>query len=611
VALEADGVPTGGVLLHAARNLGDNALAAAGLVRDNVLVASSMTSPGAQPAGISFSEPLTGLEMDARGKLDHLEYHELHVQNTSPVGNNDLHDLDIFKDSIVFQQGHEYLYPATQEAHPTPVSFVSGHTTHNVSQIQEKHEHNVNNDEQLHPIFQASAATSAPADTNYGQRRLSEIEDNLHGVQRKLGEIGEHFSAFSNALESLLLGRETASMGSSHLLPPGAAAHGLDMLHPTASGNLFCAGASDAAPGILPPDPLRVAASHGLYMLHPTASGNLFCAGASDAAPGILPPDPLRVAASHSLDMRHNAASGNLFCEGASDAAPGILPPDPLRVAAWHGLDMLHPTASGNLFCAEASDAAPGILPPDPLRVAAWHGLDMLHPTASGNLFCAEASDAAPGILPPDPLRVAASHGLDMRHNAASGNLFCAGASHAAPGILPPDPLRAAASSAQKVLSSSTAPLSLAKTGCLETQETKTHVDQEQEYEILSFREEIIQGKRWPLCIISNLITDRGTLYNMSKGGDLTFTFSLQELEADTVESTSVYYTTTKKNETARSVMKRHSLTLEELRRRNSRLDKIEKLGERSKFKKNTFLNVGDATTKKPRTRFQCRDGKL
>ena len=500
MALEADGVPTGGVLLHAARNLGDNALAAAGLVRDNVLVASSMTSPGAQPAGISFSEPLTGLEMDARGKLDHLEYHELHVQNTSPVGNNDLHDLDIFKDSIVFQQGHEYLYPATQEAHPTPVSFVSGHTTHNVSQIQEKHEHNVNNDEQLHPIFQASAATSAPADTNYGQRRLSEIEDNLHGVQRKLGEIGEHFSAFSNALESLLLGRETASMGSSHLLPPGAAAHGLDMLHPTASGNLFCAG---------------------------------------------------------------------------------------------------------------ASDAAPGILPPDPLRVAAWHGLDMLHPTASGNLFCAEASDAAPGILPPDPLRVAASHGLDMRHNAASGNLFCAGASHAAPGILPPDPLRAAASSAQKVLSSSTAPLSLAKTGCLETQETKTHVDQEQEYEILSFREEIIQGKRWPLCIISNLITDRGTLYNMSKGGDLTFTFSLQELEADTVESTSVYYTTTKKNETARSVMKRHSLTLEELRRRNSRLDKIEKLGERSKFKKNTFLNVGDATTKKPRTRFQCRDGKL
>ena len=247
----------------------------------------------------------------------------------------------------------------------------------------------------------------------------------------------------------------------------------------------------------------------------------------------------------------------------------------------------------------------------------------MLHPTASGNLFCAGALDAAPGILPPDPLHVAAPHGLDMRHNAASGNLFYEGASDAAPGILPPDPLHVATSSAQEVLSSpiapfpvatndiSRTPLSSTKTGCLETQETKTHVDQEQEYEILSFREEIIQEKRWPLRITSKLSTDRGTLYNMSKGGDLTFTFSLQELEAETVESTSVYYATTEKNETARSVRKRHSLTLAELRRRNSRLDKIEKLGERSKFKKNTFLNVGDATTKKPRTRFQCRDGKL
>ena len=97
----------------------------------------------------------------------------------------------------------------------------------------------------------------------------------------------------------------------------------------------------------------------------------------------------------------------------------------------------------------------------------------------------------------------------------------------------------------------------------------------------------------------------------MSKGGNLTFTFSSRELEAETVESTSVYYTTTEKNETARSVRKKHALTLAELRRRNSRLDKIEKLGDRSKFKKNTFLNVGDATTKKPRTRSQLQDGKL
>ena len=210
-----------------------------------------------------------------------------------------------------------------------------------------------------------------------------------------------------------------------------------------------------------------------------------------------------------------------------------------------------------------------------------------------------------------------------MRHNAALGNLFCEGASDAAPGILPPDPLRVAASSAQEVLSSPIAPCPLAtndisrtllsstKTGCVGTQETKTHVDQKQEYEMLSFREEIIDGRRWPLHITSKLSTDRGTLYNMSKGGDLTFTFSLRELEAETVESTSVYYATTEKNETARSVRRKHSLTLAELQRRNSRLDKIEKLGERSKFKKNTFLNVGDATTKKPRTRSQIQDGKL
>ena len=475
--------------------------------------------------------------MDARGEREHFD-HEL--QHASPVGNNSSENIDIFAESPGFQHGSEYLYHANEEENMRPVPLMSGHTTHTVSQSQETHDYNVKNDERLHALFPASVGPSAAAETNHGQRRLSEIEDNLHGVQRKLGEIGEHFSAFSNTLERLLLGTGTAASGSSHILPP--------------------------------------VASQGV-------SNSLFSANASES--------------------------------------PGILPSDPLRVAAPHGLDMLHPTASGNLFCAGALDAAPGILPPYPLRVAAPHGLDMLHPTASGNLFCAGALDAAPGILPPDPLHVAAPHGLDMRHNAASGNLFYEGASDAAPGILPPDPLHVATSSAQEVLSSpiapfpvatndiSRTPLSSTKTGCLETQETKTHVDQEQEYEILSFREEIIQEKRWPLRITSKLSTDRGTLYNMSKGGDLTFTFSLQELEAETVESTSVYYATTEKNETARSVRKRHSLTLAELRRRNSRLDKIEKLGERSKFKKNTFLNVGDATTKKPRTRFQCRDGKL
>ena len=438
--------------------------------------------------------------MDARGEREHFD-HEL--QHASPVGNNSSENIDIFAESPGFQHGSEYLYHANEEENMRPVPLMSGHTTHTVSQSQETHDYNVKNDERLHALFPASVGPSAAAETNHGQRRLSEIEDNLHGVQRKLGEIGEHFSAFSNTLERLLLGTGTAASGSSHILPP-VASQGV-------SNSLFSANASES-PGILPSDPLRVASSYGVDMLHPTASGNLFCAGALDAAPGILPPYPLRVAAPHGLDMRHNAASGNLFYEGASDAAPGILPPDPLHVATSSAQEVL------------SSPIAP-------------------FPVATNDI--------------------------------------------------------------------SRTPLSSTKTGCLETQETKTHVDQEQEYEILSFREEIIQEKRWPLRITSKLSTDRGTLYNMSKGGDLTFTFSLQELEAETVESTSVYYATTEKNETARSVRKRHSLTLAELRRRNSRLDKIEKLGERSKFKKNTFLNVGDATTKKPRTRFQCRDGKL
>ena len=478
-----------------------------------------------RPACITWPLHEIGQEMDAYGERVHFD-HEL--QHASPVGNDSSENIDMFASSPEFQHGHEYLYHAMGEENMRPVPLMCGHTTHTVSQSQETYDYNVNNDERLHALFQASAAPSAAAGTNHGQRRLSEIEDNLHGVQRKLGVIGEHFSAFSNALERLLLGTGTAPSGSSHILPP--------------------------------------VASQGV-------SNSLFSANASEV--------------------------------------PSIMPPGPLRVPASHGLDMLHPTASGNLFCAEALDAAPGIMPPDPLRVAASHGLHMLHPTASGNLFCAGALDAAPGILPRDPLC------------AASGTLFSSDASDAAPGILPPDPLRVAAYSAQEVLSSSIAPCPLAtndisrtlssstKTGCVGTQETKTHVDQKQEYEMLSFREEIIDGRRWPLRITSKMSTDRETHYNISKGGNLTFTFSSQELEAETVESTSVYYATTEKNETARSVRRKHSLTLAELQRRNSRLDKIEKVGERSKFKKNTFLNVGDATTKKPRTRSQSQDGKL
>jgi len=565
-----------------------------------------------RPACITWPLHEIGQEMDAYGERVHFD-HEL--QHASPVGNDSSENIDMFASSPEFQHGHEYLYHAMGEENMRPVPLMCGHTTHTVSQSQETYDYNVNNDERLHALFQASAAPSAAAGTNHGQRRLSEIEDNLHGVQRKLGVIGEHFSAFSNALERLLLGTGTAPSGSSHILPP-VASQGV-------SNSLFSANASEV-PSIMPPGPLRVPASHGLDMLHPTASGNLFCAVGSDAAPGIMPPGPLRVPASHGLDMLHPTASGNLFCAEALDAAPGIMPPDPLRVAASHGLHMLHPTASGNLFCAGALDAAPGILPRDPLCAA------------SGTLFSSDASDAAPGILPRDPLCAAsgtlfssdasdAAPGILPRDPlcAASGTLFSSDASDAAPGILPPDPLRVAAYSAQEVLSSSIAPCPLAtndisrtlssstKTGCVGTQETKTHVDQKQEYEMLSFREEIIDGRRWPLRITSKMSTDRETHYNISKGGNLTFTFSSQELEAETVESTSVYYATTEKNETARSVRRKHSLTLAELQRRNSRLDKIEKVGERSKFKKNTFLNVGDATTKKPRTRSQSQDGKL
>ena len=111
---------------------------------------------------------------------------------------------------------------------------------------------------------------------------------------------------------------------------------------------------------------------------------------------------------------------------------------------------------------------------------------------------------------------------------------------------------------------------------------------------ILNFREEIIAGCRWPLRVISKTITQHGVVYQMCKGQDLLFDYTEEELLTLTHKSTSVYYATEKDSETIQSVCKHSAVEFDEIIHRNSRLDKIERLGKRTKFKRNTYINIKD-----------------
>ena len=115
---------------------------------------------------------------------------------------------------------------------------------------------------------------------------------------------------------------------------------------------------------------------------------------------------------------------------------------------------------------------------------------------------------------------------------------------------------------------------------------------------ILEFREQIIDGRRWPIRVISKTITHDSVSYILCKGQDLYFQYSEDEVLTQTLKSTSIYYATSKNTETIAQVCKNDHITLEELVARNLRLDGIERMGKKAKFKGNTYLNVGDITQK-------------
>ena len=115
---------------------------------------------------------------------------------------------------------------------------------------------------------------------------------------------------------------------------------------------------------------------------------------------------------------------------------------------------------------------------------------------------------------------------------------------------------------------------------------------------ILEFREQIIDARRWPIRVISKTITHDSVSYMLCKGQDLYFQYSEEEVLTQTLKSTSIYYATSKTTETIAQVCKKNNITQEELVARNSRLNGIERLGKKAKFKTNTYLNVGDIAPK-------------
>ena len=213
-------------------------------------------------------------------------------------------------------------------------------------------------------------------------------------------------------------------MGSSHFLPLGSAAC-LDMLNPTASGNLFVQG----------------------HQAQPQA----FC---------------LYIRFEWQRHRSGHAASygiGHSIFAGASGAAPGILPPDPLRgSAAWSGhaasYGIGHSFGSGTTVAAQAFCLQIRFVwQRHVVGTCCIYGIG--HSIWFGNFGCGS------GILPPDPLRVAAPHGLDAAYGIGHSVWF--GGVRCSSGILPPDPLREEASITQKFFPLQQHPALSRQTGCL------------------------------------------------------------------------------------------------------------------------------------------------
>ena len=113
-------------------------------------------------------------------------------------------------------------------------------------------------------------------------------------------------------------------------------------------------------------------------------------------------------------------------------------------------------------------------------------------------------------------------------------------------------------------------------------------------FEIHDFREEIIDGERWPLRIVSKTITGDSVFYMVSKGQKNEFKYTAEELYGETFTPTKRYYTTLQDNETAAHICVSQKIKMEDLIHHNKRLRGIKRLKKRSKFKMDTHVAISD-----------------
>ena len=120
------------------------------------------------------------------------------------------------------------------------------------------------------------------------------------------------------------------------------------------------------------------------------------------------------------------------------------------------------------------------------------------------------------------------------------------------------------------------------------------HAPAGEKFPIHSFREEIIDGRRWPLRIISKTITYDSISYMVSKGQMSEFRYTERELETLTFPALSRYCVIESGNETLAHFCKKTDTCMDTVMSLNARLKGIDRATKRSKFKANTYLAVGD-----------------
>jgi len=120
------------------------------------------------------------------------------------------------------------------------------------------------------------------------------------------------------------------------------------------------------------------------------------------------------------------------------------------------------------------------------------------------------------------------------------------------------------------------------------------HAPADEKFPIHSFREEMIDGRRWPLRIISKTITHDTISYMVSKGQTNEFSYTEQELQTLTFPALSRYCVIESDNETLAHFCKKTNTFMDTVMSLNARLKGIDRATKRSKFKANTYLAVGD-----------------